>query len=63
MEKYKDSSKNRDWIEAIFYLSLLRAALETIQEVLKTVEGIQHVTEILGVDDESNSTFIGDFPC
>ena len=63
MEKYKDSSKNRDWIEAIFYLSLLRAALETIQEVLKTVEGIPHVTEILGVDDESNSTFIGDFPC
>ena len=41
----------------------LRASLNTIQEVLKTVEGFQHKTEILGVDDESNSTFVGDFPC
>ena len=41
----------------------LRAALNTIQEVLKTVKGFQHMTEILGVDDESNSTFVGDFPC
>lgn len=47
----------------IFLPSCLRTALETIQEVLKTVEGFPRVTEILGVDDESNLTFAGDFPC
>ena len=50
-------------MEAFYSIFNLRAALETLQEVLKTVEGIPHVTEILGVDDESYSTFIGDFPC
>ena len=47
----------------LFTFSNLRTALETIQEVLKTIEGLPHITEILGVDDESNMTFIGDFQC
>ena len=48
---------------AIYIFSKLRSALETVQEVLKTVEGFPHMTEILGVDDESDITFVGDFPC
>ena len=33
------------------------------QTFFTKVERISHVTEILGIDDESDSTFLGDFPC
>merc|ERR1711879_713707 len=40
-----------------------KAALETIQDILKTMEGLPRLTEIVGFDDESNATFLEDFPC